>query len=60
MEKQKDAEPIADEQYELTPVALIDDSSAVLLPVEMADKKRGAKLQTRVIAGSSRVAEWPH
>jgi hypothetical protein len=44
MEKQKDAEPIADEQYELTPVALIDDSSAVLLPVEMADKKRGAKL----------------
>jgi hypothetical protein len=25
-------------------VALIDDSSAVLLPVEMADKKRGAKL----------------
>jgi len=44
MEKQKDAEPIADSQYELTPVALIDDSSAVLLPVEAAEKKRGAKL----------------
>lgn len=44
MVKQKDAEPIADEQYELTPVALVDDSSAVLLPVEAAEKKRGAKL----------------
>lgn len=44
MEKQKDAEPVADSQYELTPVALIDDTSAVLLPVEAAEKKRGAKL----------------
>ena len=44
MEKMKDAEPIADTQYELTPVALIDDSSAVLLPVEAAERKRGAKL----------------
>lgn len=44
MEKQKDSEPIADEQYELTPVALIDDGSAIMLPVEAAAKKRGAKL----------------
>ena len=44
MEKMKDAEPIPDAHYELTPVALIDDSSAVLLPVEAAEKKRGAKL----------------
>lgn len=44
MEKMKDAEPIADAQYELTPVALIDDSSAIMLPVEAAEKKRGAKL----------------
>jgi hypothetical protein len=46
MEKQKDAEPIADTSYEMTPIALLEDSSAVLVPVEKAEKKRKAKLTT--------------
>lgn len=44
MEKQKDSEPVADSQYEMTPIALLEDSSAVLVPAEKAEKKRGTKL----------------
>jgi len=47
VEKQKDAEPAPDTTYELTPIQLIDDSSAILLPTEAAEKKRGAKLSER-------------
>ena len=47
VEKQKDAEPAQDATYELTPIQLIDDSSAILLPTEAAEKKRGAKLSER-------------
>lgn len=47
VEKQKDAEPAQDTTYELTPIQLIDDSSAILLPTEAAEKKRGAKLSER-------------
>ncbi len=45
-EKQKDGEPAPDTQYELTPIALLEGSSAILLPVEAAEKKRGAKLSS--------------
>jgi len=47
VEKQKDAEPAQDATYELTPIQLIDDSSAILMPTEAAEKKRGAKLSER-------------
>ena len=47
VQKQKDAEPAPDTTYELTPIQLIDDSSAILLPTEAAEKKRGAKLSER-------------
>lgn len=47
VEKQKDAEPAPDTTYELTPIQLIDDSSAILMPTEAAEKKRGAKLSER-------------
>lgn len=47
VEKQKDAEPAQDTTYELTPIQLIDDSSAILMPTEAAEKKRGAKLSER-------------
>jgi hypothetical protein len=47
VQKQKDAEPAQDATYELTPIQLIDDSSAILLPTEAAEKKRGAKLSER-------------
>ena len=47
VQKQKDAEPAQDTTYELTPIQLIDDSSAILMPTEAAEKKRGAKLSER-------------
>lgn len=47
VQKQKDAEPAPDTTYELTPIQLIDDSSAILMPTEQAERRRGAKLSER-------------
>jgi len=46
MEKMKDAEPIDDTTYEMVPIALLEDSSAVIKPVQTEEKRRSTKLTT--------------
>jgi hypothetical protein len=47
VEKQKDADPAPDTTYELTPIQLIDDSSAILKPTHTEEKRRAVKLTER-------------
>lgn len=45
VEKQKDAEGVPPTSYQLTPIALMDESSAVLVPTELQAKdKKGKRL----------------
>ena len=44
VEKQKDAEPIPDMCFEMVPIALIDDVSVVMKPVDAPSKSRRVKL----------------